>query len=282
LKEIKMLWPSTINNPTKLDALVSIGTGIQAKEIHFPNVAKIGGLDAVCKTFFNKIDTETSWKEFRQELQGSPLLPKIHRLNVPIDEPYVGLDHYREMGRLANLVEAHYYNADSTTFATEISEVADRLTAALLFFEPDTKISIEDSRHLQPRRGMHALQGTIRCRLSRHSDSLASLARNIEGFYHRHTIGNDRDMYSSMPWTAIELTNAQREAVRVKGAWLRIPFKVETEDQNSVHTIAVRLTVRKRDRKLPPGVTECIPISGFPIKFKELEEKAREKWDVGG
>lgn len=275
-----MLWPSTIDNPTKLDALVSIGTGIQEKEMKFPNVAKIGGFDAVCKTFFNKIDTETSWKDFRQEQHGSPLLPQIHRLNVPLDEPYVGLDHYKEMHRLAKLVEA-YYNSDSTTFATEISQVADRLTAALLFFEPDTKSSNQDSRHLQPRRCTHALQGTIRCRLSRHSDSLASLARNIEGFYHRQTIGNDRVTGSSVPWTAIEFTNAQREAVRMKGEWLRIPCKIETEDQNSMHTVTVRLTVRKRTRNRPPGITECIPISGFPIKFKELEEKAREKWEVG-
>jgi hypothetical protein len=91
-------------------------------------------------------------------------------------------------------------------------------------------------------------------RLSRHSDSLASLVRNIEGFYHRRTIGNDRIMDSSMPWTAIEFANAQRETVRIEGAWLRIPCKIETEDQNSVHTIAVRLTLRKRNRKLSPGV----------------------------
>lgn len=108
--------------------------------------------------------------------------------------------------------------------------------------------------------------------------SLASLAINIEGFYHYQTNGDDRVIGSIVPWVAIGFTNAQREAIRSRGVWLRIPCKIETENQNSLHTIAVRLTVKQRNRK---QVTEYIPISGFPIRFKELEEKAREKWDAG-
>jgi hypothetical protein len=281
LKEIKLLWPSTYGVRTKLDTLVSVGTGIQKKEISLPPIARIGGFDAVCRTFFNTIDTESSWLTFRQEHRDSNLLQHIHRLNVPLDEPYVGLDHYKEMERLTRLVDRQYDSA-SSAFRAEVSNVADLLTAALLFFEPDADDHVQVIKYLQPPGSLHKIRGTIRCRLSKHSDGLASLTRNIEGIYHCETTRDNQIPDSSMPWRPISFTNVDRDAIRGGGRWFRIPCHFETENHNSTHTVAVRLYLRRNDRNRneAPKISEYLPISGFPVRLAELEAKANGRWDA--
>ncbi|KAK5014625.1 hypothetical protein LTR16_003767, partial [Cryomyces antarcticus] len=67
LEEKKRTWPAQKErtradalpyHETRVDALVSVGTGIQQKDFNIPSVLEIAGLPEVWETFFLSMDTE--------------------------------------------------------------------------------------------------------------------------------------------------------------------------------------------------------------------------------
>lgn len=278
LKEMKKLWPLT----TTLDALVSVGTGIQDHELQLPNVARIGGFEAVCKTFFNNLNTEATWKDFTGEQDYSPT--QHHRLNVPIRGEYIGLDDYKAMPRMLEAVNlrdgdrVHHRNS----FASTADMVAERLKASLLFFEPDPSVTEDESPFLRVGPTGYEIRGTIRCRLCKQSESLGLLVDNIESLMYCQQLGTktcETDIQVS--WTKIKFLDTLRKDVRTSDAWLRIPCILKTHDKDSEHTVAVRLRRPVEAGSTGPNLTAPIPISGFPVTFRDLETKARQRWNIG-
>jgi hypothetical protein len=136
------LGPLTQGREVHLDTLVSIGTGEQERVDRYPNAFEIGGLKQAYLSFIKAMDTEASWREFKDRGLYNPRLH--HRLNVPISGKYVGIDDWNEMLRLEKSVHAAY--GQSPHLFTAVQDVASRLTASLLFFEPDAS----DANRLHP------------------------------------------------------------------------------------------------------------------------------------
>jgi len=278
LREMKRLWHATTN----LDALVSVGTGIQDHEVQLPNVARIGGFEAVCKTFFNSLDTETTWNDFTHEREYSAELH--HRLNVPIDGDYVGLDDYKAIPRMLQSVESQDRNTSWSphSYLFRLGIVVDRLKASLLFFEPDPSLAAEESTFLRVGPAGYELRGTIRCRLCKSSDSLGLLVDSIEDFSQsQRTSSSSNEVEGHATWTTIKFSDALRKDVRTSDAWLRVPCILKSRDKDTEHTVAVRLRKPLGAGASGTSLTARIPISGFPATFGELEAKARQRWNVG-
>ncbi|KAL2352357.1 hypothetical protein BJ546DRAFT_205989 [Cryomyces antarcticus] len=81
LEEKKRTWPAQKErtradalpyHETRVDALVSVGTGIQQKDFNIPSVLEIAGLPEVWETFFLSMDTEakSGWSPSKTRQAG--------------------------------------------------------------------------------------------------------------------------------------------------------------------------------------------------------------------
>jgi hypothetical protein len=274
LREMKRLWPSAHDHSIRLDMLLSVGTGIQEREVSLPSVARVGGFETVCKTFFNSLDTEAAWRDFTHDPDYSP--EQHRRLNVPLTGSHIGLDDYKSMNRMIEMVDKQYNGSLGSPdgFAAKLGKTADQLKASLLYFEPDSAPAARTSTYAKVGPQGYELRGTIRCRLLRRSESLGLLVRGIDELKQRQRAGRD-----SVPgsWTQITMESSLRREVRVGDAWFRVPCILKTQDKETEHTIAVRLRMPNEGGS-SGGTTELIPISGFPVTIKDLEAKCRQRW----
>jgi predicted acylesterase/phospholipase RssA len=281
LGEMANIWPNP-GSETLLDALVSIGTGIQKRELDIPKILEIGGFKQICTNFHNNINTERLWKIFVNNASyTAELQHRIHRLNAFIEDDYVALDDYRKMGAMEDMVKRQMDRSarSPSPLAMDIAKAADILTASLFFFEPDP-FSFADTNFGGSAAGASGrceLKGSIRCRLARNSQELKKLLNIVDGFW-KGEIKNASPSLASMSledsnWTKVELMGNWKNRVKTGGAWFNVDCTIFTHEPTEMQqVIAVSLIPPKDEEK--HYSYKPLPISGFPISFKELQRRA--------
>ena len=267
LGEISMesLKPLTYGGQIHLDALVSIGTGEQQRVDNYPSAFEVGGLKEAYLSFIKAMDTETSWNEFKAKTTYDSR--RHYRLNIPINGRYVSLDDWSQMQRLEESVHECYRT--SIDRLNILQDVASRLTASLLLFEP----AAPNTTHLQPGDRFRRIDGHIWCRLARNTSSLKALVERISGFW----IQEDNPRFDSKTFVAVTPKVDWKSEIRTEGQHLALPVTLRTTEQESVISLGVSL----KDVSVPEdplgakGRVRKFPISGFPVVFKELEAKIR-------
>jgi hypothetical protein len=168
LEEMDNLW-AKVDGDVTLDALISVGTGIQKKEPDIPRILGIGGFKEILNSFHNNMDSQRLWEAFINKQSTPPeVRSKIHRLNALVKGDYVAIDCYKKMKAMDETVAQQMEeSADAASpLSRDIARAADILTASLFFFEPnppnygDTNFGISTSSR------PNELEGSIRCRLA--------------------------------------------------------------------------------------------------------------------
>ena len=260
---IEPLKPLGYGGHVHLDTLVSVGTGEQQRIDTYPSAFEVGGLKEAYLAFIKAMDTEASWKEFKDKTTYNNR--RHYRLNIPITGPYVRLDDWSQMQRLEESVRECY--CTSIERLNVLQDVASRLTSSLLFFQPDAP----SMARLQPRDRFRRIHGQIWCRLARNTPSLKALVERITGFW----IQEDNPGIGRIPYVAVSLKEDWKSEIRTEGKHLTLPVTLRTTEPESVISLAVGLSsvsvpgdpVNDRSR------VRRHPISGFPVVFKDLEAK---------
>lgn len=291
LEEMDNLW-SKVDGGVTLDVLVSIGTGIQKKELVIPKILEIGGFKQIFISFHNNINSQRLWDTFINKPSISPeVRRRVHRLNALIKDDYVGIDDYRKMGAMEDMVAQQMEeNAGvPSSLPLDIARAADVLTASLFFFEPNPPNYGDTSFGVSALGGRYALKGSIRCRLARTSQELKRLVDIVEGFWQqeihktalpRPSDDEDEPMLSSKKsnlerskWTPVKLAENWKNDIRTRGAWFKADCTICTSDPiEAQQVIAVTLNPPREERKY--YVFLPVAISGFPISLKQLQKKA--------
>lgn len=275
LEEMANLWPN-LDGRTSLDALVSIGTGIQKKEIDIPKILEIGGFKQICTSFHNNINTERIWERLiNNSSLSAELRHRIHRLNASIKDDYVALDDYKKMGAMGDMVAGQMEEVAGkpSALSMNIAKVADILTASLFFFEPNPFSLAKTNFGGSAAAGRYELKGTIRCRLARNSQELKRLLNIVKGFWqreiHKTTLSLDRK-----GWTKVKLADNWRNGVRTAGEWFNVECTISTYEPTEMQqVIAVTLAPPKEEEEHYSSMP--FPISGFPISFNDLQRRAK-------
>ena len=255
---------STYGGNVHLDTLISIGTGEQKRSDTYPSAFEVGGLKEAYLSFIKAMDTETSWNEFKGKITYDAR--RHYRLNIPITGKYVRLDDWSQMQRLEECVRECY--SKSINRLNALQDVASRLTASLLFFEPDAP----SLARLQPPDRFRRIPGHIWCRLARDTSSLKALSDRISGFW----IREDNPRVGPSNYVAVTLKDDWKSEIRTEGKHLSLPITLRTTEPESVITLAVCL----RDVSCPGDPlsdnarVRTFSISGFPAVFKDIEAKA--------
>lgn len=270
LDEKERIWPTrTEHNYRQLDALVSVGTGIQDHGFHLPGWLDVASIGEVAQAYFdNIVDTQAVWQKFRDS--GRYDSERHYRLNVNLKGASVGLDGWDQMKPLIEQVDTDYHTLHRfPSLAFDIEKVAYRLTAGLFFFEPDPQIA---KNAVHEAKTTYMLDGCIWCRLEHGSEPFWSLMHRVTAFWLKE--GND-------PPTHIYLRPDWRSRLSVNGNKFAVRCRISTRDPSKLQTLSVTLG--------PPPVTETArwssilethektPISGFPITFSQLQANARMK-----
>ena len=271
LEEIASVWGRPDGERAPLDILVSLGTGIQKREIKIPLALRIGGFEAVCTSFHNNLDCEGKWREFeRGRARDGDIRGKVHRLNAHISGSYVSLDDYK---RMAGIEVGIVKELKEPEAAMKLESIADALVANLFFFEP----AMRAKEAVSPSSQQQYLPGSIRCRLARDSSNLKALVDVIESFWYMEFRGAPATLSppSRSRWAPIPFTAQQRHGVKSQGKWLRVDCTITPIETDGVQQV---LAVSLRRNNIPgrelPLLTMPIPISGFPISFQSLKRKA--------
>ncbi|KAG8528723.1 uncharacterized protein KY384_006410 [Bacidia gigantensis] len=254
-----LMVQSSHRTEVHIDTLVSIGTGQQERVDKYPSAFEVGGLKQIYLSLIKAMDTEASWEDFRKK--GSRKDVHQYRLNVPITGKYVALDDWDQMYRLAEAVRQEYLT--NSRALNDVQDVASRLAASLLFFEPDAP----DSSRLQPPDRWHRIHGQIWCRLPRDSSTIVALTDRITGFWIRE---DNPKMRLSHP-TPVPLKDGWKSEIRTQGRHLSVPALIKTMEPDSTITLSVRLKDVESINDTLPTRERTYPISGFPILFKDLE-----------
>ncbi|EXJ60918.1 hypothetical protein A1O7_05071 [Cladophialophora yegresii CBS 114405] len=262
LEEQDRIWPAHKDYKKPLDILVSLGTGKPLKETKIPRWLEFAGVGDIAAAYYkNVINTDAVWDAFVNS-QRSNYSPGRHfRLTIDLEER-VGLDEWDKMHNLYDKVGQLYHSSfrASTGLWKKIDDIAYKLTASLLFFEPD-KCEPVPARG-QAAQGREQISGTILCRLQTPSPALRTLIRRIEGFYH-HAASRHVDTQLQLPrdWKTVALHAEQN------GQPFGIPCRLDNAEGAAVRqSLLVKLK--------PPGEAgegSLEPISGFPITFQELK-----------
>ena len=258
------LKPLTYGGHVHLDVLVSVGTGEQQRIDTYPSAFEVGGLKEAYLAFIKAMDTEASWKEFKAKTTYDSR--HHYRLNIPMTGPYVRLDDWSQMERLEESVRECY--GTSIERLNVLQDVASRLTASLLFFQPDAP----SMARLQPRDRFRRIHGQIWCRLARDTPSLKTLVERISGFW----IQEDNPRIGPSPYVAVTLKEDWKSEIRTEGKHLALPVMLRTTEPEAVISLAVGLKYVSVPGD-PVGDKSRMrrnPISGFPVIFRDLEAKA--------
>jgi hypothetical protein len=270
LEEIDRVWKIPGEKKAPLDLLLTVGTGQQRREIVIPVPLRIGGFEAVCTSFHNNLDSHRQWSEFKRVyLDDNHLRSKVHRLNTCIEGDYVALDHYKKMRDIDKHISIQALDLD---FAKTMDNLARTLIAKLFFFEPSSLY--RDSGSLVSRQN-DCIQGTIRCRLARESTPLKNLVDVIDSFWYRE-VHTEADLNKENDqWRPIPLLDRQRSRVRTQREWLRIDYTiapVESLETQQVIGVTLRRSVLANG---PIYIMAPVPISGFPVEWRILQQRAR-------
>jgi len=292
LEEMDNLW-AKVDGGVTLDALISVGTGIQKKELDIPKILEIGGFKQIFTSFHNNINSQRLWETFTNKPSISPeVRSRVHRLNASIEGDYVGIDNYKKMEAMEGMVERQIKESADvpSPLSRDIARAADTLTASLFFFEPNSPNYGDTNLSMPTSGGRHELKGSIRCRLARNSQELKRLVDIVEGFWHREVHktalsrpSEDEDESTSpteksdaerSKWTPIKLAENWKNGIRTESAWFEVDCTIRTYDPaEAQQIIAVTLTPPREERH-HYVLFDPVPISGFPISLKQLQRKA--------
>ncbi|OAP64551.1 hypothetical protein AYL99_00523 [Fonsecaea erecta] len=260
LEERDRIWPAHKGYKKPLDILVSLGTGKQLKDVKVPGWMEFAGVADIAAAYYkNVVNTDTVWEAFAKS-QSKNFSPHHHfRLTVNLEEP-VGLDDWDKMQDLVEKVDKVYAasekSKDPAGLWNQVETVAYKLTASLLFFEPERC----ESLHVRGR-GREEISGHILCRLQTPSAAIRNLIYRIEGFYHQTAQRHE---------TAIPLRRDWRDALLLAERTNQ-PFSIPCRlDDTEGDTVPQSLLVKLK----PPseaGQAVSWPISGFPVTHKELK-----------
>ncbi|KAL9058263.1 MAG: hypothetical protein Q9162_001862 [Coniocarpon cinnabarinum] len=258
----------TYRGQAVLDILLSIGTGIQRKEIRIPSMMKIGGFEKLCISFQNTIDTQRLWTRLRQNFENAPeRWSRVRRLNAALEEPYVGL---QEHARMQDVYADVLQKARGRELAGELEEAANALLGSLFFFAPDTR---SENRSW---RDMHYIDGTIRCRIARGSTELEHLLGMFEGFWSRELRDCDMLTNDRSDWARIPTSEYTMQRGRSGDGWFRVAHRiVHLGISGSKVVLGVSFYRNVPERGLGRRkTTPIVLISGFPLTFSELRKKS--------
>ena len=257
------LRPLTYDGHVHLDVLVSVGTGEQQRIDTYPSAFEVGGLKEAYLAFIKAMDTEASWNEFKAKTTYDSR--RHYRLNIPVTGPYVRLDDWSQMQRLEECGQECY--STSIDRLNVLQDVASRLTASLLFFQPDAP----DKARLQPQDRFRRIHGQIWCRLARDTRSLKALVERISGFW----VQEDNPRIGPNPYVPVTLKEDWKSEIRTEGKHLALPVTLKTTEPESVISLAVglRYVSVPGDPSGDKSRMRRNPISGFPVVFKDLEAK---------
>lgn len=260
---MESLKPLRYGGHVHLDVLVSVGTGEQQRIDTYPSAFEVGGLKEAYLSFIKAMDTEASWNEFKAKTTYDTR--RHYRLNIPIIGKYVRLDDWSQMQRLEESVHQCYRT--SIDRLNVLQDVAFRVTASLLFFEP----TAPSTARLKPRDGFRQIHGQIWCRLARDTSSLRTLVERISGFQ----IEEHNPRIGSSSYVAVAVKEDWKSEIRTEGKHLALPVRLRTSEPESVISLAVSLSkVSIPEDPLGDRLrVRTIPISGFPVVFKDLEAK---------
>ena len=272
LEEIDRIWKIPGEKTAPLDFLLTVGTGQQNREIVIPVPLRIGGFEAVCTSFHNNLDSHRQWLEFKRVyLDDNALGSKVHRLNTCIEGEYVALDHYKKMRDIDKNISIQALNPD---FAKTMETLARTLIANLFFFEPSSLY--RDSGSLVSRQ-KDRIEGTIRCRLARETTALKNLVDVIDNFWYREVRTEAELNKETDRWKRIPLLDQQRSRVRTQREWLRVDGTIAPVE--SFETLQVIGITMKRNAVAngPINIMLPVPISGFPVEWRTLQQMARRR-----
>jgi predicted acylesterase/phospholipase RssA/energy-coupling factor transporter ATP-binding protein EcfA2 len=273
LEEMDKIW-SKPGIDAALDVLVSIGTGLQHRDVNLPAALKIGGFDAICTSFHKNIESEKLYKGFMNGIFGKPHLDgKIHRLNATIDGDYVALFDHKMMKSLDQMVTSQMNSKQGcpSLLSDNIASLANTLLASLFFVEADENqyegIDNPTLTPYQEHRRIFQFKGSIRCRLCFDSPELKTLVNRVAGFYQTE-LRRGANLGSELPqWTPIPFTDQQRNAIRTQRDKFRVNFKIKTDDEADKQQVIVVCFRSER-----PEIKNAI--SGFPVTLVDLKKRA--------
>ncbi|KIW92734.1 uncharacterized protein Z519_06582 [Cladophialophora bantiana CBS 173.52] len=260
LEEQDRIWPAHKGYKKPLDILVSLGTGKQLKATKIPGWMKFAGVEDVAAAYYkNVVNTDVVWEAFSQS-QSKNFSPHRHfRLTVDLEEP-VGLDEWDKMGELIERVSNEYAASEKSKHPTglwnQVETVAYKLTASLLFFEPERCDSVPVRG-----RGREEVSGNILCRLQTPSVAIRNLIYRIDGFYHQTANRHETPIHLRRDWK-----DALLLAERTNQPFV-IPCRLDNMEGDTVpQSLLVKL-------KPPAEAGQAVPcpISGFPVTYKELK-----------
>lgn len=183
LHEMSRIWATSggtsAPNDPHLDIMVSVGTGMQQKEVGLP--LGVAGLNDMFKTFIDNLDSGRSWDEFQQKPEYAKHAGRIFRLNTSLPPTgYIPLNDYRKMEAMLAHVGSEGQNNPS--LQRTIEDIAGNLLASLFFFEPanvrDPIASIHHGAFTQAK-----CSGTLRVRLANKSPEMMELVRKVDRFW---------------------------------------------------------------------------------------------------
>lgn len=281
LEELANLWPNS-DCDTSLDVLVSVGTGIQQKELDIPSILKIGGFQQIYTNFQANLDTDRLWRELIKNFSyPTQTRNRIQRLNAEIEGDYVALDEYKKMKAMENMVGQQLEQIDDepSPLATKVAKVADILIASLFFFEPDVS-KLADGKFGDPAAARtYQLNGSIRCRLMKNSQELKRLLNIVDGFWQQEVTKRASSIKSSSieennDFTRISFSNSERNRIMMGDAWFKVNCIMSTQDPIEMQQV-IAITLHPTNEEEKANLPEKIPISGFPISFHDLQKKAK-------
>ncbi|KAH0565196.1 hypothetical protein GP486_001412 [Trichoglossum hirsutum] len=292
LEEMDNLW-AKVDGDVTLDALISVGTGIQKKEPDIPRILEIGGFKEMFTSFHNNMNSQRLWEAFIHKPSTSPeVRSRVHRLNALIKGDYVAIDCYKKMKAMEETAAQQMEESvdAASTLSRDIARAADILTASLFFFEPNPPNYSDANFGISNSSRANELKGSIRCRLARNSQELKRLVDIVEGFWqrevhkkapYRYSEDGDESMLPSeksnlerSKWVPVKLAKNWKNDIRTGGAWFKVNCTIRTYDPTEAQQIiAVTLTPPREERQ-HYVVFDPVAISGFPISFKQLQRKA--------
>lgn len=284
LEELANLWPKS-DCDTSLDILVSVGTGIQQKENFLPTLLKIGGFQQIFRSFQANINTERLWRQMINNFSyATETRNRIQRLNAEIEGDYVALDNYQKMKAMEDMVDRQtdQIGDKPSPLAMRVAKVADMLIASLFFFEPDIS-SFADGNFGDPTAARkYELNGSIRCRLKKNSPELKRLLNirgGVDGFWQQEVeksafSATSLSINDNCGYTRIPFSVNERNRIVTGNAWFRVNCIISTQEPIDMQQV-IAITLASTGGEEKAGLREKIPISGFPISFRDLQKKAK-------
>ncbi|KAF0322510.1 patatin-like serine [Colletotrichum asianum] len=249
MNECNSLWGGKAN----FDLILSVGSGYAAKPADVPTAGSTKRsphwLKPLVAAFISSMNGQIAWEQYI-ESQVPEIKEKSFRLNVEFrDGKEPALDATDQIGRMERTAHEARFQAvmGKTWFTREPASpvykrdlllfLADKMCSSMFFLQ---LTSIEELR----RNDIYAIKGWIGCQFQPHEPALGRILNRT----HYFEVKGDR----------------QRNNTPETGKHFRLP--VEFNQQFNDASISIEVNF---------GISRSVPISGFPMAFKDL----KSYWD---